>query len=95
MRLSRVKPPFIDSQPDFRIVPCVSAPAFSVQVLHATIPEGSRVTLEMMDDGIGSDAVEGDGSFTLPLPPLLLPMFSGLYMFVLPHAGRWRNGAAS
>ena len=31
----------------------------------------------------------------LPLPPLFLLMFSGLYMFVLPHAGRWRNGAAS
>jgi len=38
---------------------------------NITTPEGSRVTLEMMDDGIGSDAVEGDGSFTLTLPPLL------------------------
>lgn len=24
-----------------------------------------------------------------PLPPLFLLMMSGLYLFVLPHAGRW------
>jgi len=38
---------------------------------NITTPQGSRVVLEMMDDGVGSDAVEGDGSFTLTLPPLL------------------------
>lgn len=27
-----------------------------------------------------------------PLPPLLLLLFSGLYMFALPYAGRWRSG---
>ena len=27
-----------------------------------------------------------------PLLPLALLMFSGLYMFVLPYAGRWRTG---
>jgi hypothetical protein len=26
-----------------------------------------------------------------PLPPLFLLLFSGLYMFVLPYAGRWRG----
>ncbi|HEX5004692.1 MAG TPA: hypothetical protein VFV65_05210 [Gemmatimonadales bacterium] len=26
-----------------------------------------------------------------PLPPLAVLLFSGLYMFVLPYAGRWRN----
>ena len=26
-----------------------------------------------------------------PLPPLFLLMFTGLYMFVLPHAVKWRN----
>jgi hypothetical protein len=26
-----------------------------------------------------------------PLLPLFLLMFSGLYMFVLPYAARWRN----
>lgn len=26
-----------------------------------------------------------------PLPPLFLLLFSGLYMFVLPHATRWRD----
>ena len=35
------------------------------------------------------------GLNSLPLPPLFLLMFSGLYMFVLPHAARWRSGAAS
>jgi hypothetical protein len=28
-----------------------------------------------------------------PLPPLFLLLFSGLYMFVLPHATKWRVGA--
>ena len=27
-----------------------------------------------------------------PLPPLALLLFSGLYMFVLPYATRWRGG---
>ena len=27
----------------------------------------------------------------LPLPPLFLLMLSGLYLFVLPYATRWRN----
>jgi hypothetical protein len=27
----------------------------------------------------------------LPLPPLFLLMFSGLYLFVLPYAARWRS----
>ena len=27
-----------------------------------------------------------------PLPPLALLLFSGLYMFVLPYAARWRSG---
>ena len=26
-----------------------------------------------------------------PLPPLFLLLFSGLYMFILPHALRWRG----
>jgi hypothetical protein len=27
-----------------------------------------------------------------PLPPLALLMFSGLYLFALPYAGKWRRG---
>ena len=27
-----------------------------------------------------------------PLPPLFLLLFSGLYMFVLPHVNKWRGG---
>lgn len=30
--------------------------------------------------------------YYLPLFPLALLMLSGLYMFVLPHAARWRGG---
>jgi hypothetical protein len=26
-----------------------------------------------------------------PLPPLFLLLFTGLYMFALPYAGRWRG----
>ena len=26
-----------------------------------------------------------------PLPPLFLLLFTGLYMFVLPHAAKWRS----
>ncbi|MDG4881101.1 hypothetical protein [Mesorhizobium sp. WSM4884] len=29
-----------------------------------------------------------------PLLPLFLLLFSGLYMFVLPYAARWRGGPA-
>jgi hypothetical protein len=29
-----------------------------------------------------------------PLLPLFLLMFSGLYMFVLPYATKWRGGAS-
>ena len=27
-----------------------------------------------------------------PLPPLALLLFTGLYLFVLPYASRWRGG---
>ncbi len=27
-----------------------------------------------------------------PLPPLALLLFTGLYMFVLPYAAKWRGG---
>ena len=30
----------------------------------------------------------------LPLPPLFLLMLSGLYLFVLPYAARWRRNSA-
>jgi hypothetical protein len=30
-----------------------------------------------------------------PLPPLALLLFSGLYLFVLPYAARWRKGSAT
>ena len=39
--------------------------------------------------GIGQPVV---WLYYLPLPPLFLLMFSGLYMFVLPHAQKWRSG---
>jgi hypothetical protein len=29
-----------------------------------------------------------------PLPPLFLLLFTGLYLFVLPYASRWRSGSA-
>ena len=28
----------------------------------------------------------------LPLPPLFLLLFTGLYLFVLPYATKWRSG---
>jgi hypothetical protein len=28
----------------------------------------------------------------LPLPPLFLLLFTGLYLFALPYAARWRGG---
>jgi hypothetical protein len=30
--------------------------------------------------------------FYLPLPPLAFLLFSGLYLFVLPYATKWRSG---
>lgn len=29
-----------------------------------------------------------------PLPPLFLLMFTGIYLFALPHVARWRKGKA-
>ena len=31
----------------------------------------------------------------LPLPPLFLLLFTGLYLFVLPYASKWRRGRTS
>jgi membrane protein CcdC involved in cytochrome C biogenesis len=31
----------------------------------------------------------------LPLPPLFLLLFTGLYLFVLPYAAKWRSGRRS
>jgi len=33
-----------------------------------------------------------DWVFYLPLPPLFLLLFTGLYLFVLPYAAQWRSG---
>jgi hypothetical protein len=30
--------------------------------------------------------------FYLPLPPLALQLFTGLYLFVRPYATKWRSG---
>ena len=30
-----------------------------------------------------------------PLPPLALLLFTGLYLFVLPYATKWRSGSAT
>jgi hypothetical protein len=30
-----------------------------------------------------------------PLPPLALLLFSGLYLFILPYAAKWRNARTS
>ena len=30
--------------------------------------------------------------FYLPLPPLFLLLFTGLYLFVLPYITKWRSG---
>jgi hypothetical protein len=30
-----------------------------------------------------------------PLPPLFLLMFTGLYMFVLPYATKWRSARST
>lgn len=36
-----------------------------------------------------------DWLYYLPLPPLFLLMFSGLYMFMLPHVARWSGRGRS
>jgi hypothetical protein len=33
--------------------------------------------------------------YYLPLPPLFLLMFTGLYMFVLPYAARWDSARSA
>lgn len=33
--------------------------------------------------------------YLLPLPPLFLLLATGLYLFVLPYAARWRRGRST
>ena len=40
--------------------------------------------------GVGKEPA--DWVYFLPLLPLALLMLTGLYMFVLPHATKWRSG---
>ena len=37
-------------------------------------------------------AAPAEWVYYLPLPPLFLLLFTGLYLFALPYAARWRNG---
>ena len=41
--------------------------------------------------GVGKGAMPPPWITYSPLPPLFLLMFTGLYMFVLPYATRWRT----
>lgn len=40
---------------------------------------------------LGQDA-PAEWVFYLPLPPLALLLFTGLYLFVLPYVATWRSG---
>lgn len=42
--------------------------------------------------GFGQEPAEW--VYFLPLPPLAFLALSGLYLFALPHAARWRGGGA-
>lgn len=41
---------------------------------------------------LGAGKKPADWVYLLPLFPLALLMLTGLYMFVLPHAAKWRSG---
>ena len=41
---------------------------------------------------MGTGRAQVDWVTYSPLPPLALLLFSGLYMFVLPYATKWRSG---
>ncbi len=41
---------------------------------------------------LGAGKPPADWVYFLPLFPLALLMLTGLYMFVLPYAARWRSG---
>jgi ABC-type polysaccharide/polyol phosphate export permease len=43
--------------------------------------------------GVGKEPTEW--VYFLPLFPLALLLLTGLYMFVLPYAGKWRNGQST
>lgn len=43
--------------------------------------------------GIGKEPTEW--VYFLPLLPLALLLLTGLYMFVLPYASKWRNGKST
>jgi hypothetical protein len=39
---------------------------------------------------LGAGREPPEWAYLLPLPPLALLLLSGLYLFALPHAARWR-----
>lgn len=43
--------------------------------------------------GVGQEPVQW--VYFLPLFPLALLVFTGLYLFALPYAARWRNGQST
>lgn len=51
-------------------------------------------TLTVIANFVYRAAVSGEPPQWLtysPLPPLLLQLMTGLYLFVLPHTAKWRN----
>ena len=48
----------------------------------------ATVVLVFAAQGLGQPA---QWVYLLPLPPLFLLLFSGLYLFLLPHAAKWRG----
>ena len=55
-----------------------------LSIIFTVVVAGIFITL-----GMGTEPA--NWVYFLPLPPLALLLLSGLYLFVLPHAVRWRG----
>jgi hypothetical protein len=65
-----------------------------IRQLHRWLSATFTVTIVIVVVSMIASAPDdpADWVFYLPLPPLLLLLPTGLYLFVLPHATTWRSG---
>ncbi|MDQ2588340.1 hypothetical protein [Saccharothrix yanglingensis] len=62
-----------------------------VRRFHRRVSIAFTVTVIACFAAIGQ-AESAPWVFHLPLPPLVLLLFTGLYLFSLPHTRKWRAG---
>lgn len=63
-----------------------------VRQIHRWLSIAFTVTIIIVTIVVLGQEEPTEGVFFLPLLPLALLLFTGLYLFVLPYATKWRSG---